>query len=754
MYSSTSKFVSVLILSFITVFSNAQQIPVADIQVSKTGKLSGKISISFSEFTMNPEVIEGNTYYSISLSGMQQLSIQGKPAFPVFHRLIEIPEGYELKIEKIDYTTKNYEGIIPVPYRKPAYRNSQKFYEDEPLTLDKTVYESKGIFPSAIVEIGDYQYLSGLRIANLLIYPFRFNSSENSLIAHFQINLEYSYVKLKSFESNREVYAENIQKLAQNMIIGFSDPERQYKEPKSPSMLIVVHDEFFDNILPFAEWKNRKGIDTRVVKVSEINASGQDDILRENIFTYIQQTEGVSAFDYLLLVGDISFIPAYYGVNEALNDHSYSTLNDGDFLPDIMVGRFPVNTPEECDIYVKKIINYEKNIQLQDSLNWLKRAVVAASSDKLDDKHGKHIVSLFNSLGFSKTDDLRQSQQKFTNYNLINAFNEGRGWMFYIGHGDEVSWLTTGTFSNNTINKNLTYTGSLPMIISVACLNAAFDYKYGSCFGENWLNAGVDKGAIGFIGATEMTPFFYSDTLGKHALIGYLKGEAQTIGEALVFGKLKMYESFPNNSTTSQTLETMQHFMLIGDPSLMPYTDLPTRVEADLPDQIQTGKSSIFISVKANGNYVRNALVSITSPDFSIKHSAYTDEFGNVSFTLDLKDTGQLIVVITGRNLLYFEKTIQIVPFNALSENPVNAGISVYPNPAIDYITISLKAANSVSSIEIINFQGEVVYHIKNNKDVQNFSIPVNQFPQGIYLIQVTESSGRIIQSKFIVVRP
>jgi len=749
MYKFTYRNYLLSLIALVFGFAQAQVVPPAEININTTDKLSKSISISFSKFEMVKESIDGINCFDISLPGLQQLCREGYPAVPVFHKFVEVPEGYEIQINNTDFTTKTYEGVRPLPCQKVPDRNQQIHKTKGSLTFNPEVYNGKDIYPSSVIEIGGYQYIAGKRVADLLIYPFRYNPAENSLIVHFNINVDISLSKSKSVKNFEVKYSGKVQQIADEIIISFSDPSRQYTEPKSPSMLIIVHDEFYDNILPFAEWKNRKGIDTRVVKVSELGDRGTDDHLKENIVGYVKNTDGHPAFDYLLLVGDVAYIPPFYGVNEALNDHNYSTLNDGDFLPDIMVGRFSVNSPEECDIYVNKIINYEKSIYQADSFNWLKNATVAASSDKLDDRHGKHIVSVFKNSGFSLIDDLRHSIQKFTNYNIINALNSGRSWLFYIGHGDEVSWMTTGTFSNYTIKNNLTYTGTLPMIVSVACLNNDLDYQYGNSFGENWMTTGVDKGAIGFIGATELTPFYYSDTLGKQALIAYLNGNVQTIGEALVYGKLKMYEAFTNDSPTGQTLETMQHFLLLGDPTLMPYTDKPAKITANAPSQLIQGINNISFTVKANGLPVKNALVSLTSADFSVKHSAYTDETGNVSFTVDLKDTGQLSLVITGRNLMYYEKTIQVSNYSSLGHSSASGEITVYPNPAREHVTVSA-GSESINKIEILDIQGKRVYS-SNFNDVQNCIVPVTELPSGLYITEITLSNGSVLQEKLTV---
>ncbi|KPK67992.1 hypothetical protein AMJ87_12550, partial [candidate division WOR_3 bacterium SM23_60] len=46
--------------------------------------------------------------------------------------------------------------------------------------------------------------------------------------------------------------------------------------------LVITHDNFYNAVMPLAEWKHKKGLPTKVVKLSQIGSSASQ------IRTYIQ----------------------------------------------------------------------------------------------------------------------------------------------------------------------------------------------------------------------------------------------------------------------------------------------------------------------------------------------------------------------------------------------------------------------------------------------------------------------------------
>jgi hypothetical protein len=79
--------------------------------------------------------------------------------------------------------------------------------------------------------------------------------------------------------------------------------------------------------------------------------------------------------------------------------------------------------------------------------------------------------------------------------------------------------------------------------------------------------------------------------------------------------------------------------------------------------------------------------------------------------------------------------------------------IKFYPNPATSVITFEFNRTNDNSySLQVYNFMGKKVYDIK--KAPSRISINLDEFFRGVYIFQLRDKNGTIIESgKFQVVK-
>jgi hypothetical protein len=88
------------------------------------------------------------------------------------------------------------------------------------------------------------------------------------------------------------------------------------------------------------------------------------------------------------------------------------------------------------------------------------------------------------------------------------------------------------------------------------------------------------------------------------------------------------------------------------------------------------------------------------------------------------------------------------------SGTPADAVVRFYPNPATSIITFDLqKVYEAGYSLQIYNFpQGKKVHESKNLGP--RTTIPVSDYTRGVYIYQLRDRSGRMIESgKFQVSR-
>ncbi len=83
--------------------------------------------------------------------------------------------------------------------------------------------------------------------------------------------------------------------------------------------------------------------------------------------------------EYLLIIGDVKKVP-YYGTGN-ITDMYYGEFDgEGDYIPDMYIGRLPVADTTELKSVISKIIQYEK-FQFADTNKFYSRAVVTAGND-------------------------------------------------------------------------------------------------------------------------------------------------------------------------------------------------------------------------------------------------------------------------------------------------------------------------------------------------------------------------------------
>ncbi|MFT4023186.1 MAG: T9SS type A sorting domain-containing protein [Flavihumibacter sp.] len=82
----------------------------------------------------------------------------------------------------------------------------------------------------------------------------------------------------------------------------------------------------------------------------------------------------------------------------------------------------------------------------------------------------------------------------------------------------------------------------------------------------------------------------------------------------------------------------------------------------------------------------------------------------------------------------------------AQSGQPQVTAVKFYPNPAISYISFEFpQQFEKGYSFEIYNFLGKKVFELKNIS--AKTTIDLGQYYRGIYIFQLRDKAGRIVES-------
>ena len=105
--------------------------------------------------------------------------------------------------------------------------------------------------------------------------------------------------------------------------------------------------------------------------------------------------------------------------------------------------------------------------------------------------------------------------------------------------------------------------------------------------------------------------------------------------------------------------------------------------------------------------------------------------------------------------IFYALSTILLLSLQSKSQdrNPNPAGeatakiVKFYPNPAISFITFDLQQGSDKSSysLQIFNFIGKKVQEVSNV--TPKTTVNLNDFYRGMYIFQLKDKSGKVIDS-------
>jgi hypothetical protein len=606
------------------------------------------LSFTFHE----PQVIKEGEFqkYLFPLEGTTYSP--GKPELPAITRLVAIPEHHSCTyriLREVSYSVDNVEII-------PFYRGTD--YEVGTFTMDSLFYRTDVWYPETRVEIGKPSIMRDVRFVPLTVYPVTYNPLKNrvQVCTEIEIELEYHPSHQNPKTSIRSSFSKAFDHLYRTYFLNYENI-RKGRDEERGTYLIIVPDALYNNILPFADWKNKKGNPTIVKKTSEVG------FVNTQIRNYILNAYSSWPIppDYVLLIGDIDAMPAFYEVDPLhgtyASDLQYSLLEGTDFFPDIFLGRISVDNTFELDVVVAKILGYERTPDT--ATNWLEKMLCVSGDDFTSQVETKIWVQEYVE-NFGITVDTLFARNNANATMISNAINNGRGFINYRGGGWGYGWREPH-YDTNNILFDLNNGWKLPVVTSVNCGSGKFNYSSGECFGEIWIRAGTPtapRGGVAFLGATHWTYASRNNPLDVGIYREIFTNAPVTLGQAMNAGKLLMYLYYPDSDTTRIEYGV---FHILGDPELNLWTDVPQNMVVTHPSTIPCGNTGVEISVKdAYNSPIQNALVCLVkgSEVYSYK---YSDANGMCHLQISPTTAGVLDITVTAHNFIPYESQAVVV---------------------------------------------------------------------------------------------
>lgn len=426
-------------------------------------------------------------------------------------------------------------------------------------------------------------------------------------------------------------------------------------------LLLITHKDFFDQALQF---KSHKEVyDSISVFVCDIQnvydefSSGVMDAvaIRDFVkYSYDNWTKkpsmlllfGDGDFDYrnILSDNDKNWIPPFEYDGDSHNaaratDDWYTYVSGNDTYMDLSVGRFPVQTTQEAQAVIDKIIQYESN----PVFGWWKNLFTLVGDDEKggpgsvnEDTHINATEKIAEKIIPDKY-ELKKiylteypeilSRKPDVTADLIEQVNMGTVWVNYIGHGNRKVLAHERIFERDRDINKLVNKEKHSFFYAATCHFGRYDKPDEQSGAELLFTSTEGIGAIGVIAASRdcaSTPNEALNELVLQELIG--TGNSIRIGEALAIAKNK--NSYINND---------EKYILFADPSLRLAVPTYNSVITDIqPDTLKAlGKFTVRGRIEKNGTPWTGFNGSVFLKCFdSKKNIVYTNEDVTLDYAL------------------------------------------------------------------------------------------------------------------------
>ena len=735
-----------------------------------TPSINGKITkgkIVLASLQLEEIKTNNGNFTQISIPGFHKSKEEGFPQLPQINKIIEI-SGEEMpviniiKMEETEIKLKNHGFLYPVyPVQASISKSSNNVVRA--LIQDTPVYSANKFYrPNSKITIEKLGQMRSKEFALLRISPISYNPVSGAIkIIH---TIEFEIIESNKHSIKNSTYSQAFNHLYERILKReiYSDPAPAHKG----IYLIISPEKYISALEPFIQWKKQMGYLVDLHRFEDLDTSNYavKDFISE---AYHTADINNLAPEYILLVGDHEDIPAFEGKTENhITDLPFAEVTD-DYLPDMFIGRFPVNTVSQLQFILEKTMSYEKG-KFSDA-NYLNNIMLIAGWDNSDyNFHLSHsaptmeygIQNYFNSdWGYSSVNYFLAEKSYTVNpMSIINTINSGVGFINYSGHGTVLSWYNPRV-SDRDIS-SFTNQQAYPLVVTNGCNTSNF--KINESLGERWI-CKDNGGAMAYIGATNSTYWdedvFWAtgnfDHVGDGKTITFnesgtgfydipFKETTEINQSALIYaGNMSVQES--GSPLSNYYWETYE---LFGDPSLNNYWSEPNLLYAYFLKKITLGETQLSIKTSA----LTSVMAALSFEDSLIAYSS-SDPSGNITlnFVRPLQQSGDYILVLSGRNYFPVIDTIEVIcqsESNLTQEFIINQN---YPNPFNPTTTISYKIPYSSDlQFTIYNLLGENILEksINNHEPgwhhyiwngTNNYNI---KMPTGIYFFRINYSDA------------
>jgi hypothetical protein len=369
--------------------------------------------------------------------------------------------------------------------------------------------------------------------------------------------------------------------------------------------LIITHQDFITSMQTLAAHRAAEGLRVSVIDVADLYNQFTDGIYHpiaiKDFLKYAYANWQPPAPTYVLLVGDghwnfknyntakygtppnfmppnLAWVDPYQGEVDSANE--LAEIVGSDPLPDLLIGRLPVNTAAEAASVVSKIINYEAQAK---TLPYRQRMMFVADNIP-DPKNAGDFIQFSEDLIAEVLPDTYLPDRIYANnygcavtnppgpcplvnQAITSTLNQtGTLFVNYIGHAGVNYWGDESILVNANV-ATLNNLERLPIILSMTCLDGYWIFPGTTGLMETMLRA-ANGGSVASFSPTGLGVSTGHDRLERGFLNAVFQQGVSRLGGAAQRGKLELYAA-------GHDYDLIDTFTVFGDPAL----HLPTLLE-------------------------------------------------------------------------------------------------------------------------------------------------------------------------------
>ena len=346
--------------------------------------------------------------------------------------------------------------------------------------------------------------------------------------------------------------------------------------------ILITHPDFSEQAQRLVDFRSSQGLRAKLVNIQQIfddfSYGIYDPRAIKRFLNYAYNKWQKPSPLYVLLLGDTthkldklvarqlslaSFVPTMmeytntWGMSSS--DNYFVCVNGDDDLPDMFIGRLPVNTPEQAEIMAGKTIEHESGSQAGE---WRRNILMLTGVDEYFEHSTNALIQdhIPKRIQSNRVSTLDTSRYFGSTEDVARFFNAGQSIVNFVGHGGGGVFSDAELFQIEDIQR-LTNKQKYPMIFSLTCFIGHFDNPESASLAEELLGA-PDKGIVGSFGSSGRA-FLQGDSYLNSAIFDVIFAQnRRSMGEISTLSKLKMVKK------TRGFWDHVKSYNLLGDPAL------------------------------------------------------------------------------------------------------------------------------------------------------------------------------------------